>query len=110
MVRAENLSFLNLPFQLKSIGGWIAAKFDGILGLPEDMKLGDGSRLGTGEYVNHRLDKDQEYKVFVIALTSGNVSIDETRDTLERISTRNLAVIQTSTKPCNEPLLYTPSV
>jgi len=51
---------------------WIAAKFDGML--PKEMFLGDGSKLGSGEFTNHRLRPGQTYKVFVRAFADGNVS------------------------------------
>ena len=52
---------------------WIAARYDG--DLPTEFRLGDGSKPGTGEYINRPLHPDRDYVIFVRAFTASSVSI-----------------------------------
>jgi len=52
---------------------WIAARFEGTT-LPGEMKVGDGTRLGTREYVNHPLYAGvDQYQIFLRAVVNENV-------------------------------------
>ena len=51
---------------------WIAARYDN--DIPNEFRLGDSSKPGTGEYSNRPLLENQKYRVFVRAYTSNSVS------------------------------------
>ena len=67
-------------FQLKSHKGgpdksrssWIAAIFE--KNLPSEMRIGDGSKIGTGSISNRPLSPDSAYKIFVRAFVTTTVS------------------------------------
>ncbi len=54
---------------------WIAARYDS--DIPNEFRLGDSSKPGTGQYHNRPLLEKQSYRVFVRAYTSNSVSSEE---------------------------------
>ena len=52
---------------------WVAARY-AAGSLPGEMRLGDGSWPGTGEYYNGPLGRSNGYRIFLRAMTASNVS------------------------------------
>ena len=77
-------------FQLKNdkpdSEAWIAARFDGHL--PKQMRLGDG--MLAGGFLNQPLRTDREYRVFVRAYTSDEVTLLATDTGLEGCKTNTI--------------------
>lgn len=53
--------------------GWIAARFNAAL--PSEMRVGDNTKPGTGEYLNRALSPDLTYRIFIRAVSIGNVRV-----------------------------------
>lgn len=57
----------------RGLVAWVAARYEASA-LPGEMRLGDGSWPGTGEYFNRPLGATLVYRVFLRASTANNVS------------------------------------